>query len=67
MLSHSKNHYVGVQKSSITLNQSYERGLETAVGDEGGFAPRFEGTEDAVETIIKAIEKQDTNQVKMYS
>ena len=34
-----------------------ERGLETAVGDEGGFAPKFEGTEDAVETIIKAIEK----------
>lgn len=34
-----------------------ERGLETSVGDEGGFAPRFEGTEDAVETIIKAIEK----------
>ena len=34
-----------------------ERGLETSVGDEGGFAPRFEGTEDGVETIIKAIEK----------
>ena len=34
-----------------------ERGLETAVGDEGGFAPRFDGTVDAVETIIKAIEK----------
>ncbi|AOF49153.1 phosphopyruvate hydratase [Tetragenococcus halophilus] len=34
-----------------------ERGLETAVGDEGGFAPRFEGTEDAVETIVAAIEK----------
>lgn len=32
------------------------RGLETAVGDEGGFAPRFDGTEDAVETIIQAIE-----------
>ena len=31
------------------------RGLETAVGDEGGFAPRFEGTEDAVETILAAI------------
>lgn len=31
------------------------RGLETAVGDEGGFAPRFEGTEDGVETIIEAI------------
>ncbi|OYQ68169.1 phosphopyruvate hydratase [Aerococcus sp. 1KP-2016] len=33
-----------------------KRGLETAVGDEGGFAPRFDGTEDAVETIIEAIE-----------
>ncbi|WP_019802743.1 surface-displayed alpha-enolase [Streptococcus mutans] len=33
-----------------------ERGLEIAVGDEGGFAPKFDGTEDAVETIIKAIE-----------
>ena len=33
-----------------------KRGLETAVGDEGGFAPRFDGTEDGVETIIKAIE-----------
>ncbi|MCD8906984.1 surface-displayed alpha-enolase [Staphylococcus arlettae] len=31
------------------------RGLETAVGDEGGFAPKFEGTEDAVETILEAI------------
>jgi enolase len=33
-----------------------ERGLSTAVGDEGGFAPDFDGTEDAIETIIKAIE-----------
>ncbi|KAA9218659.1 MULTISPECIES: phosphopyruvate hydratase [Aerococcus] len=32
------------------------RGLETSVGDEGGFAPRFEGTEDALQTIIDAIE-----------
>jgi enolase len=32
-----------------------ERGLSTAVGDEGGFAPNFEGTEDALETIVKAI------------
>ncbi|MGX0847856.1 surface-displayed alpha-enolase [Staphylococcus auricularis] len=31
------------------------RGLETAVGDEGGFAPKFKGTEDAVETILEAI------------
>jgi enolase len=35
----------------------HDRGLSTAVGDEGGFAPTFDGTEDAVETIIKAIEK----------
>lgn len=32
------------------------RGLSTAVGDEGGFAPEFEGTEDALDTICKAIE-----------
>lgn len=31
------------------------RGLSTAVGDEGGFAPNLSGTEDALETIIKAI------------
>ena len=31
------------------------RGLSTAVGDEGGFAPTLEGTEDALETIIMAI------------
>lgn len=33
-----------------------ERGLSTAVGDEGGFAPELEGTEDALNCIIKAIE-----------
>lgn len=32
------------------------RGLSTAVGDEGGFAPALDGTEDAIETILKAIE-----------
>lgn len=31
------------------------RKLSTAVGDEGGFAPTFKGTEDAVETILEAI------------
>ncbi|MEK9740771.1 MAG: phosphopyruvate hydratase [Flavobacteriaceae bacterium] len=34
----------------------HDRNLSTAVGDEGGFAPTLEGTEDALETIIKAIE-----------
>jgi enolase len=35
----------------------HDRGLSTAVGDEGGFAPTFAGTEDGVETILQAIEK----------
>jgi len=35
----------------------HDRNLSTAVGDEGGFAPNFEGTEDALDTVIKAIEK----------
>ena len=34
----------------------HDRGLRTAVGDEGGFAPALKGTEDALESIIKAIE-----------
>lgn len=33
----------------------HDRNLSTAVGDEGGFAPELDGTEDALETIIKAI------------
>lgn len=35
----------------------HDRGLSTAVGDEGGFAPTLEGTEDALDTISKAVEK----------
>ncbi|MBO5814480.1 MAG: phosphopyruvate hydratase [Bacteroidales bacterium] len=34
-----------------------DRGLSTAVGDEGGFAPLLKGTEDALELILKAVEK----------
>ena len=34
-----------------------DRGLTTSVGDEGGFAPKLDGTEDALKTIITAIEK----------
>ena len=33
----------------------HDRGLSTAVGDEGGFAPTLNGTEDALETILIAI------------
>ena len=33
------------------------RGLSTGVGDEGGFAPNLKSNEDALETIIEAIEQ----------
>ncbi len=32
-----------------------DRGLSTAVGDEGGFAPKLDGTEDALDSILEAI------------
>lgn len=35
----------------------HDRNLSTAVGDEGGFAPTLDGTEDALETIAEAVEK----------
>ena len=34
----------------------HDRGLSTAVGDEGGFAPALEGTEDALNSILAAID-----------
>ena len=34
-----------------------ERGLSTAVGDEGGFAPALEGIDDALSSIVEAIKK----------
>ena len=34
----------------------HDRNLSTAVGDEGGFAPTLNGTEDALESILKAVE-----------
>lgn len=35
----------------------HDRGLSTAVGDEGGFAPALKGTEDALDSILEAIKK----------
>ncbi len=35
----------------------HERGLATAVGDEGGFAPELTGTEPAIEAILEAAER----------
>ena len=42
------HHLKGVLKS---------RGYSTSVGDEGGFAPNLKSNEEAVETILEAIEK----------
>ena len=35
----------------------HDRGLSTSVGDEGGFAPNVDGTEDAIGVILQAIER----------
>jgi enolase len=34
-----------------------EKGLATSVGDEGGFAPRLKSNEEAIDLILKAIER----------
>ena len=39
-----------------SLKVLHDRGLSTAVGDEGGFAPKFDGTEDALDTLSNAVE-----------
>ncbi|MGN7409826.1 phosphopyruvate hydratase [Sporosarcina sp. SAFN-010] len=35
----------------------HDKGLNTAVGDEGGFAPNLSSNEEALSTIVEAIEK----------
>ena len=44
-----------------------EKGLSTAVGDEGGFAPNLSRDEEAIEIIISAVDKAgyDTERVKI--
>ncbi|ARN77962.1 phosphopyruvate hydratase [Nonlabens spongiae] len=39
----------------------HDRGLSTAVGDEGGFAPALDGTEDALDTILLATKNAGYN------
>lgn len=38
-----------------------KRGLSTAVGDEGGFAPELKGTNDALDSLVKAIQNAGYN------
>ena len=42
-----------------------KKGLSTAVGDEGGFAPNLNSEEEAIECIIEAIEKAGYNTDKI--
>ncbi len=46
---------VGVEVFHALRSVLKKRGLSTAVGDEGGFAPKFKCIEDALETILSAI------------
>jgi enolase len=45
---------IGVEVFHTLKALLHERGFSTAVGDEGGFAPDFESTEQALDTILEA-------------
>ena len=48
---------MGAEVFHNLAKQLKARGLSTAVGDEGGYAPNFDGIEDALDTIVEAIKK----------
>src|SRR4029450_1075472 len=48
---------VGAEVFHALHDLLHERGLATAVGDEGGFAPDFESTEAAIEAVLEAAER----------
>jgi enolase len=47
----------GVETYHVLRSLLYERGLATAIGDEGGFAPDLGSNEDAVQLLVEAIER----------
>ncbi len=47
----------GAEVFQVLKKVLHDRGLSTAVGDEGGFAPRLESHEAAIRVILEAIEK----------
>src|SRR4029079_11850971 len=47
----------GVETFHALKSLLKQRGLATAVGDEGGFAPRIERNELALQVVLEAIEK----------
>ncbi|MFQ6604799.1 MAG: phosphopyruvate hydratase [Fidelibacterota bacterium] len=48
---------MGVETFHHLKNVLSQRGLNTAVGDEGGFAPNLPSNEEAIEIILEAIDK----------
>ncbi len=48
---------MGVETFHALKSVLHEKGLSTSVGDEGGFAPNLGSNEEALQYIIKAIEK----------
>ena len=48
---------IGVEVFQTLKALLHERGLPTSVGDEGGFAPDFAASEDAIRTIVEAAER----------
>jgi enolase len=48
---------IGVEVFHVLKKVLAERGFVTAVGDEGGFAPRLPSNQDAIEVILEAIER----------
>jgi enolase len=47
----------GVETYHVLKRVLHERGLSTAVGDEGGFAPDLSSNEEAIRVLVEAIEK----------
>ncbi len=48
---------IGAEVFQSLKSVLHDKGLSTAVGDEGGFAPVLSGTEEAIELIMAAIRK----------
>ena len=48
---------IGTEIFHKLKSELHKRGLNTAVGDEGGFAPNLSSNEEAIEIILKSIEK----------
>lgn len=48
---------IGSEVFHSLKNVLSQKGMNTSVGDEGGFAPRLSGTEDALQLLMSAIEK----------